>query len=119
LKENLTHDEVNTLIKASKLAREKGIKLGINVKEICQQAGISRKTGYQWLKEEQESNREKEEKFQKFVQMEVDHQKNLQEQARLKFEIEGLRLAMEIHGMDNLKVTRKKKDIPQKRKRKQ
>ena len=45
--------------------------------------------------------------------MEVDHQKNLQEQARLKFEIEGLRLAMEIHGMS------KKKDIPQKRKRKQ
>jgi transposase-like protein len=112
LKEKLTHDEVNTLIKASKLAREKGIKLGVNVKEICQQAGISRKTGYQWLKEEQESNRKKEEEFQKLVHMEVDHQKNLQEQARLKFEIEGLRLAMEIHGMD------KKKDIPQKRKRK-
>ncbi len=113
MKEKLTHDEVNTLIKASQLAREKGIKLGVNVKEICQQAGISRKTGYQWLKEEQESNKKKEEKFQKFVHMEVDHQKNLQEQARLKFEIEGLRLAMEIHGMD------KKKDIPQKRKKKQ
>jgi len=111
LKEKLTHDEVNTLIKASQLVREKNIKL--NVKEICQQAGISRKTGYQWLKEEQESNRKKEEKFQKLVHMEVDHQKNLQEQARLKFEIEGLRLAMEIHGMS------KKKDIPQKRKRKQ
>ena len=66
MKEKLTHDEVNTLIKASQLAREKGIKLGVNVKEICQQAGISRKTGYQWLKEEQESNRKKEEKFDVF-----------------------------------------------------
>ncbi len=113
MKEKLTHDEVNTLIKASQLAREKGIKLGVNVKEICQQAGISRKTGYQWLKEEQKSNKKKEEEFQKLVHMKVDHQKNLQEQARLKFEIEGLRLAMEIHGMS------KKKDIPQKRKRKQ
>lgn len=117
MKEKLTHDEVNTLIKASQLVREKGIKL--NVKEICQQAGISRKTGYQWLKEEQKSNKKKEEEFQKLVHMKVDHQKNMQEQSRLKFEIEGLRLAMEIHGMDNLKVTRKKKDIPQKRKRKQ
>ena len=119
MKEKLTHDEVNTLIKASRLAREKGIKLGVNVKEICQQAGISRKTGYQWLKEEQKSNKKKEEEFQKLVHMKVAHQKNLQEKARLKFEIEGLRLAMEIHGMDNLKVTRKKKDVPQKRKRKQ
>lgn len=118
MKEKLTHDEVNTLIKASQLAREKGIKFG-NIKEICQQAGISRKTGYQWLKEEQESNRKKEEEFQKLVHMKVDHQKNLQEKARLKFEIEGLRLAMEIHGMDNLKATGKKKDTSQKRKRKQ
>jgi transposase len=113
LKAKLTHDEVNTLIKASRLAREKGIKLGINVKEICQQAGISRKTGYKWLKEEQESNKKKEKEFQKLVHMKVNHQKSLQEQARLKFKIEGLQLAMEIHGMD------KKKDIPLKRKRKQ
>lgn len=113
MKEKLTHDEVNTLIKASQLAREKGIKLGVNVKEICQQAGISRKTGYKWLKEEQESNKKKEKEFQKLVHMKVNHQKSLQEQARLKFEIEGLRLAIELHGKD------KKKDIPQKRKRKQ
>ena len=113
MKKELTNDEVKVLIKASQLAREKGLKPGISVKEICQQAGISRKTGYQWLKEEQECNRKKEKEFQKLVHMKVDHQKNLQEQARLKFEIEGLRLAMEIHGMD------KKKDILQKRKRKQ
>jgi transposase len=113
LKAKLTHDEVNTLIKASRLAREKGIKLGVNVKEICQQAGISRKTGYKWLKEEQESNKKKEKEFQKLVHMKVNHQKSLQEQARLKFKIEGLQLVMEIHGMD------KKKDIPLKRKRKQ
>jgi transposase len=119
LKEKLTHDEVATLIKASQLAREKDIKLGVSVKEICQQAGISRKTGYQWLKKEQEFNKKKDQEFQKLVHMKVEHQKNLQEKARLKFEIEGLRLAMEIHGMDNLNVTCKKKDIPQKRKKKQ
>ena len=113
MREKLTPDEVKTLIKASQLAREKGLKPGISVKEICQQAGISRKTGYQWLKEEQESNRQKENEFQKLVHMKVDHQKNLQEKIKLKFEIEGLRLAMEIHSME------KKKDIPQKRNRKQ
>jgi len=114
LKKRLTNDEVKILIKASQLAREKGLKSGISVKEICQQAGISRKTGYQWLKEERECNRKKQEEFQKLVHMKVDHQKNLQEKARLKFEIEGLQLAMDIHGMMD-----KKKDIPLKRKRKQ
>jgi len=106
MNEKLTPDEVNTLIKATQLAREKGIKLGINVKEICQQAGISRKTGYQWLKEEQKNKKKKEEEFKELVHMIVEHQKNLQEKARLKFEIEGLRLAMDIHGVG------KKKDTP-------
>lgn len=116
MREKLTHDEVKTLIKASQLAREKGLKPGVSVKEICQQAGISRKTGYQWLKDEQISNRKKEEEFQKLVHMQVDHQKLLQEKARLQFEIEGMQLAMEIHGMDEVI---KKNDIHQKRKRKQ
>lgn len=116
MREKLTHDEVKTLIKASQLAREKGLKPGVSVKEICQQAGISRKTGYQWLKEEQSSKRKKEEEFQKLVHLKVDHQKLLQEKARLKFELEGMQIAMEIHGMDEVI---KKNDINQKRKRKQ
>ncbi len=55
----LTPEEIKTLIKASQIARERGIKLGVSVKEICEQGGISRKTGYQWLKEEDVSKEKK------------------------------------------------------------
>ena len=49
--EELTPEEVKLLIKASKIAKAKGIKRGASVKEICEKAGISRKTGYQWVKD--------------------------------------------------------------------
>lgn len=96
---NLTPEEIKTLIKASQIARERGIKSGASVKEICEQAGISRKTGYQWLKEDDVSKAKKEKDFQEFVHLEVDHQKLLKENAKLKFENEGLNIAMEIHGV--------------------
>jgi len=49
--EKLTPEEVKVLIKASQIAKEKGITKGASVKEICEKAGISRKTGYQWVGE--------------------------------------------------------------------
>jgi len=102
--EKLTPEEVKALIKASRIAREKGLKSGANVKEICKKAGISRKTGYQWLKEEDAAKKKKDEELQKLIHLEVDHQKLIAENARLRFENEGIHLAMEIHGMkDDIK----------------
>ena len=80
--EELTPEEVKTLIKASRLAREKGIKQVTSVKEICKIAGISRKTGYQWLKDEEASIKKKDEEFQKLIHLKVDHQKLLQKHAK-------------------------------------
>lgn len=97
--EKLTPEEVKALIKASRIAREKGVKPGANVTEICEKAGISRKTGYQWFKEENAAKMKKEEELQKLVHLKVDHQKLLKENARLRFENEGMHVAMEIHGM--------------------
>lgn len=114
--EELTPEEIKLLIKASQLAREKGIKQGASVKEICKIAGISRKTGYQWLKDEEASIKKKEQEFQKFVHLKVDHQKLLQKHARLQFENEGIHIAMEIHGVDE--AIKKKLDMSQKKKRK-
>lgn len=100
--EKLTPEEVKALIKASRIAREKGLQPGANVKEICKKAGISRKTGYQWLKEDDAAKKRKDEEFQKLVHLKVDHQKLLTEIARLRFENEGIHLAMEIHGVENV-----------------
>jgi len=100
--ENLTPEEVKTLMKASRIAREKGIKSGANVKEICEKAGISRKTGYQWLKDEEASKKKKDDELQKLVHLSVEHQKLLGKNNKLRFENEGMRLAIEIHGVDEV-----------------
>jgi transposase-like protein len=100
--EKLTPEEVKSLIKASRIAREKGLKSGANVKEICKKAGISRKTGYQWLKEDAATKKGKDEDHQKLVHLKVDHQKLLAENARLRFENEGIHLALEIHGVKDV-----------------
>ena len=114
--EELTSEEIKILIKASRLAREKGIKQGASVKEICKIAGISRKTGYQWLKDEEASIKKKEAEFQKLIHLKVDHQKLLQKHAKLRFENEGIHIAMEIHGVDE--IIKKKLAMNQKKKRK-
>ena len=46
--ERLNPEEVALLIRARKLLKQKGLPNGVDVKTICEIAGISRKTGYQW-----------------------------------------------------------------------
>ena len=57
--EQLTPEEVGLLIKARKLLNRKGCSRNIDVTGSCEQAGISRKTGYQWAdKLDQQQSRE-------------------------------------------------------------
>lgn len=100
--EKLTPEEIKVLIRASQIAREKGIPKGASVKEICDKAGISRKTGYQWINEADASTRDNEDAIEKLVQLKVEHQKILKKYDDLRIENEGRRLAMEIHGFDEL-----------------
>ena len=90
------------MIKASQIAREKGIAKGANVKEICEKAGISRKTGYQWVNENDGAVANNEDVIDKLADLRADHQKISKKCADLRIENEGLRLAMEIHGFDEL-----------------
>ena len=100
--EKLTPEEVKVLIKASQIAKEKGITKGASVKEICEKAGISRKTGYQWVGEADASVKDNEDALRKLSDLEVEHQKVSKKYADLRVENEGIRLAMEIHGFDEL-----------------
>ena len=92
--EKLNPEEVKLLIKAAQIAREHGITKGASVKEICDKAGISRKTGYKWVNET-DTSKEKED-----ILLQIDHQKLLKKYNDLLFENEGIHLAMEIHGFD-------------------
>lgn len=97
--EELTPEEVKLLIKASWIARQKGIKQSLSVKEICQKAGISRKTGYQWLKQEEAARAKRQGEDQNQADISDKYEKLLKENAWLRFENEGIRLSMEIHGL--------------------
>jgi hypothetical protein len=100
--EKLTPEEVKILIKASQIAREKGIAKGASVKEICDKGGISRKTGYQWVNESDGAVANKEDVIDKLADLQAGHQKISKKYDDLRIENEGLRLAMEIHGFDEL-----------------
>lgn len=97
--EELTPEEVKLLIKASWIARQKGIKQSLSVKEICQKAGISRKTGYQWLKQDEAARAKRQGEDQNQADISDKYEKLLKENAWLRFENEGIRLSMEIHGL--------------------
>lgn len=100
--EELTPEEVKLLIKASWIARKKGIRQSLSVKEICQKAGISRKTGYQWLKQEEAALSKKQEEDQNHADISDRYDKLLKENTWLRFENEGIRLSMEIHGLGDV-----------------
>jgi len=114
---NLTPEEVAVLIQARQIAREYGLDKNADVKSICSQAGISRKTGYKWAKKYTKSQQDGEsrisEDFDKLNEKYQDLEKSYDD---LRFENEGRKLAWEIHGVDQL--LKSKKNITSCRKRK-
>jgi len=98
----LTPEEVKILIRASKIAKEKGIKKRASVKEICDKAGISRKTGYQWVNEADASKKANDAAIEELDLLKGEHEKLLKENKDLKIYNEGLHVRMEIHGFNDL-----------------
>ena len=39
------------MIRARRLLKEKGLSPDTDIKSLCEEAGVSRKTGYQWEKQ--------------------------------------------------------------------
>ncbi|MBW2154995.1 MAG: hypothetical protein JRH18_25475 [Deltaproteobacteria bacterium] len=52
----LSPQQVATVIKARKILNAQGLAADTDVKTICQLAGISRKTGYQWAEKLEQSS---------------------------------------------------------------
>ncbi len=48
MEERLDRDEVAILIQGRTILKAKGLSKDVDVKRICEAAGVSRKTGYQW-----------------------------------------------------------------------
>ena len=105
----LTKEEVSTVINGRRILREKGLDPNMDVKTFCQEAGISRKTGYQWADEHIVSDlSEKIKSFESELNLQGEKcSESEKENADLRFKIECNEAAWEIHGVDKLLLKKK------------
>jgi len=115
--ENLTQEEVALLIRARQLLKDKGLSKDSDVKSICEAAGISRKTGYQWASSVKSSNEEERALREELDRLKTEHEDLKKRYERSQWENEGRKLAWEIHGVDELIASKKNTTDKEKKKK--
>jgi len=105
--ENLTQEEVSLLIRARQLVKDKGLNKDSDVKSICEAAGISRKTGYQWASNVKSADEEARSLREELCRLKAEHEELKKRYERAQWENEGRKLAWEIHGVDELIAAKK------------
>lgn len=115
--DQLEREEVALLIKARQLLRAKGLSKDADIKRICESAGVSRKTGYQWAKDLQINGGDPGPE-EDLARLKADYEDLKKRFKQVDFENEGRKLAWEIHEVDKL-LAAKKNTIqkPKKKKR--
>ena len=120
MNENLSQEEVGILIRGKKILRAKGLPMDADVKSICEAAGISRKTGYQWADKLESAVREKEVEHslrQETDLLKAEHAELEKRYDDLRFENEGRKVAWKIHGIDEFIAGKKNTTGSRKRKK--
>lgn len=107
MSERLTQQEIALLIRARQILKEKGLRKDADVKGICEAAGISRKTGYQWAKGLQFYEGQDNALLQDISQLKAENEDLKERYRRVEIENEGHKLAWEIHGVDELLAAKK------------
>jgi len=115
--ECLSAQEVALLIRARKILKDKGLDKDMDVKRICEAAGVSRKTGYQWASSVKSTNEEERALREEMARLKADHEDLKKRYERSQWENEGRKLAWEIHGVDEL-IASKKNTIDKERRKK-
>lgn len=104
----LSSDEVAILIHSRKILKARGLPKDADVKSICEAAGISRKTGYQWADRLDEKRDTERQRKREFDRLKAEHDELKRRFEDIRFENEGRKLAWEIHGVDELLADKKK-----------
>jgi len=106
--ESFTPEEVAVLIRARQIQREKGLPGDVTISGICTAAGISRKTGYEWLEKGFEATLQRQKALEEtLVRLKSEHEKLKENFDQVSFENRGRKLAWEIHGVDELLGSKK------------
>ena len=116
MSKELSRDEVAALIRARKILKVRGLAKDVDVKSICEVAGISRKTGYQWAdKLGQRQDDALKELQAKYACLKVEHGELEKRYGDARFENEGRKIAWEIHHIDELIAAKKNAAQPRKK----
>ena len=107
MSERLSPQEVAHLIRARQILKEKGLRKDADVKGICEAAGVSRKTGYQWTKALQFSEGQDNSLLGEMSRLKAENEDLKKRYHGLEIENEGHKLAWEIHGVDELLAAKK------------
>lgn len=107
MSEPFNPQEVALVIRARQILKEKGLGKDADVKGICEAAGVSRKTGYQWSKALQFSEGPDNTLLQEISRLKAENEDLKKRYHRLEIENEGHKLAWEIHGVDELLAAKK------------
>lgn len=105
--DQLEREEVALLIKARQLLNAKGLSKDADIKRICESAGVSRKTGYQWARDLQINGGDPGPE-EELAQLKADYEDLKKRFKQVDFENEGRKLAWEIHEVDALLAAKKK-----------
>jgi hypothetical protein len=105
--EKLTQEEVAHLIRSRQILREKGLSKDADIKSICEAAGVSRKTGYQWASVIKCSDNEEAALRKELTRLKTEHEDLKKRYDRAIWENEGHKLAWEIHGVNELLAAKK------------
>ncbi len=109
MNERLGPKEVGILICSRQILKAEALPKDADVKTICEAAGISRKTGYQWANKVQQmsSERQDEDLKEEFACLKAKHEELEQRYEDVRFDNEGRKLAWKIHGVDELLAEKK------------
>jgi transposase len=99
--------EVALLIRARKILKQKGMPKDADVRTICEAAGVSRKTGYQWANGLKLADAPPDPLTGELLRLKSEHEQLKGRCRGLEIENEGHRLAWEIHGVDELLAAKK------------
>jgi transposase len=117
MSEELTPEEISLLIRGKKILNAKGLPRNIDVSSICEQAGISRKTGYQWADKFEQDASQTKQLQEELARLRAIHEKLKRDFEDVSFENRGRKLAWEIHRVDEF-IEKKGAVTTQHRKRK-
>ncbi|MBW1778745.1 MAG: hypothetical protein JRJ54_14310 [Deltaproteobacteria bacterium] len=106
--EALSPEEVAIIIRARQLLKDKGLAADIDVTGVCKAAGISRKSGYQWVEKHLAVQKDQHKKLEtKLSELQSENDKLKKENDWLGFQNRARKLAWEIHRVDELLAEKK------------